>query len=579
MLRLLAIRNLAIIDELNVEFAPGLNVLTGETGAGKSILIGALSLVLGGRGAPEMVRSGASRAVVDAAFDVTSSRELAVLAAEMGVDLSDGELLLSRELHDSGKTSARINGRPATIGQLRDLGDWLVDLHGQHEHQSLLSVKRHGDVLDAWGGGDVERVRADVATAWKRLQELQTRLKRAEADTGERLRQADLYRFQINDIASAEVRPGEEQELDEELNRLQNAERLQEGVRTALLRLTGDGDGSSTASSALDALAGAARDLSGAAAIDQTLQQTAEAVRSAQYEVEESARSLTDYLSALDADDGRLDAVQERLARLSDLKRRYGGTLEEVLAYQQKAVAELAELENADADAEECRAELEAVRSQFEHQCSELTALRAAAARSFQKLVGGELRELAMERAEFRVDVGASDPGENGADSVEFLISANPGEPPRPLARIASGGELSRVMLAIKSAAAAQTPLPTMVFDEIDVGIGGRTAEAIGARMHRLSRTAQVICITHLPQIAIFADWQFAIAKSETGGRTVVLLARLDQDERVEELVRMVAGSQITEAARQHVRELLAQRRSDDDAGRSGSSSRLLSSP
>jgi len=555
MLRSLTIRDLAIIDELDVQFGPGLNVLTGETGAGKSIIAGALTLVLGGRAGADAVRSGCARATVDALFDVGASPEAMALVEGLGYDAPDGELLLTREIQDTGKSVARIGGRPATIGNLREVGDRLMDLHGQHEHQSLLSVRHHLDVLDAWGGTELAGTRDSVAELWGRMRDAERRLAGIATDERERLRLADLYRYQIRDIADAKLEPGEDGALSDELLRLRNTERLRQAVHTALQSLHGSD------ASALGLLASAGRDLDGASAVDPALQASAETVNAARFEIEEAARGLTRYLDELDADPHRLDAVQDRLDRISDLKRKYGPTIEEVLEFGRQAAQSLAAMESSDADAVALQAELDSCRVRFDAQCSALTDLRRAAAQRFAQLVGHELGELAMQRAGFQVSIEPAEPGPSGRDAVEFLLCTNPGEAFRPLARIASGGEISRVMLAIKSAAAATTPLPTMVFDEIDVGIGGRTADVVGHKLRHLARSAQVICITHLPQIAMVADSQYAITKSEASGRTVVRMSRLEPEDRVEELSRMIAGTEITDAAREHVRELLARDR------------------
>ncbi len=551
MLRTLAIRNLAIIDELDLEFGPGLNVLTGETGAGKSIIVGALSIVLGGRTTPDIVRSGTSRAVVDAVFDVGGIEPFLTALGELGYDATDGELLLTREVQDNGKSLARIGGRPAAISALREVGEWLVDLHGQHEHQSLLSVKRHGELLDEWGGSAIREASMAVAAAWNRMRDLQARLERHETNARERLRQMDLYRFQVQEIASAALHSGEEEELQTELLRLRNVERLREGIAEAVQWL------SAGPASAVDALACAARELDGTTGLDSTLSPVAQAVHTARYDMEEATRTLTRYLEELDADPDRLDAIQHRLSTIADLKRKYGATVDEVLAYGEQAAAELAELEQYDTNTERLRAEIEKARRTYDQSAAHLSRLRHEVAVRFQDAVEAELADVALEQARFEVSVADCVEGPNGRDAVEFLFAANAGEPVRPLARIASGGEISRVMLAIKSAAASRSPLPTMVFDEIDAGIGGRTAEAIGRKMHLLASHAQVICITHLAQIAAAARQHFAISKVERDSRTVVEVRLLDEDERVEELVRMLAGTQVTDAVREHVRSML----------------------
>jgi len=550
MLRLLAIRNLAIIDALEIEFGPGLNVLTGETGAGKSIIIGALELVLGARGSTDWIRSGASRASADAVFDVAGAEAFLDYLNSAGCDPADGDLVLSRELQDTGRSLARVNGRPATLAQLREFGEWLVDLHGQHEHQSLLTVSRHCDVLDDWGGPEVASAIALVGDLWMRLRDLRQEAARLETDARERLRLMDLYRYQVNEIGAASLEPGEEERLVDEARRLRNVERLSEAV-TASLDLLHNHEGS-----VVEQLAAAAERIGSAAAVDSSLSEVAEAVHALRYEVEEAAWTLSRYLDTLEADPRRLEQVEDRLSRIADLKRKYGSTIEAILEYGKQAAKELERLEHAEELADSLSDELASAEAEFEATCRKLTELRKRTARKFEESVNRELADVALNNSRFSVAIAAREPGPKGADSVEFLFAANAGEPLRPLARIASGGEISRVMLAIKSAAASQSPLPTMVFDEIDAGIGGRTADAIAQKMRNLSRNAQVICITHLAPIAAAADVHYAIEKEEREGRTVVRVRRLDDDERVEELSRMLAGTAITDAVRDHVRAL-----------------------
>jgi DNA repair protein RecN (Recombination protein N) len=552
MLRSLAIRDMAIIRSLEVEFGPGLSVLTGETGAGKSIVIGALGAVLGGRVGADMVRAGASRAVIDALFDLSGAADARAMIETMGFEAPDGELTLTREISDAGRSSARVCGRPATAAQVRQIGETLVDIHGQHEHQSLLDPRKHLGFLDAWAGPGHVALIARAAEAWERLRRAETELRGIETDARERLRQADLYRFQVHEIHGAAPEPGEDERLGDENRRLRNVERLREAVAGVLASLDGPSHGS-----VADLVAAAARGTEGAAALDSTLEPLSGSLSSIRYDLEEATRALQTYLDRLEADPARLDAVQSRLAVLADLKRKYGATIEEVLAFADDAEVRLAAAESGEARADALKAEIEAARTDQGEVFGALTAARVALARRFEEAVTGGLGELAMERATFRVEVGDAPPGPTGADAVEFLLTTNPGEPLRPLARIASGGEISRVMLAIKSATASRAPLPTLVFDEVDVGIGGRTASVVGEKLRGLAQAAQVLCITHLPQIAVFATTQYAITKVDEAGRSVVRISSLSEGDRIEELGRMLAGAEVTDAARAHVRQML----------------------
>ncbi len=555
MLRALSIRNLAIISSLDVEFDRGFNVLTGETGAGKSIIVGALGAVLGGRAGADLVRAGCSRGIADALFDVSDLPEAVAHIEGLGYDVPDGELTLSREVANTGKSSARISGRPATIAQLREIGELLVDIHGQHEHQTLLDPRKHMAFLDAWAGEEHASLQTRVSSAWKTLVGLQAELANVRTDSRERERQADLCRYEIAEIRGAAPAPDEEDCLTEELRRLRNAERLRNGVTGVISAL-----GEESRLSVADSLASASRALEAVTPLDETLAPIARTLDSARYDVEEALRSLSGYLADLDADPGRLDALQERLGVLADLKRKYGATIEEVLAYADAAESRLADLERGEERAEALAAEVVRAQAEYDSAAEALSISRKQAIARFEPAVLSELRLLAMDKAEFKVAHTETQPSAAGRDSVEFLLSANPGEPLRPLARIASGGEISRVMLAVKSATSGRSPVPVLVFDEVDVGIGGRTAAVVGEKLRALAASAQVLCITHLAQIALCAHAQYAIRKQEDAGRTVVGIARLEEAERVEELARMLSGVHVSEAVRDHIRQMLARR-------------------
>ncbi|MCS6775847.1 MAG: DNA repair protein RecN [Chloroherpetonaceae bacterium] len=552
MLRHLSVRNFAIIDRLDLEFAPGFNVLTGETGAGKSILIDALNLILGARAGAEMVRAGTERAVVDAVFDVSCSEALQRRVHEMGFELEEGALLLSREVHAGGRSTCRIGGRPATVAQLREIGEWLVDLHGQHEHQSLLMVHRHLDILDEWGGQEVQALRASVAEAFQQVQRLRREKEELERDARERAHLLDLYAFQVREIQAARLTVGEEEELLAEHRRAANAHRLVTAATAAAQAIDGDTNGG-----ALELLSGALRALEEVAELDPALQVSLDGVRNAVYELTEVSRDLARYADSVELNPERLTEIEERLEVLRTLKRKYGNSIEEILQYEQEAMKK----RDALAHSEERGAQLETQIAQAEEQlrtlCAELSRQRHNAAEAFQQITLSELRDLAMEKAHFAVHFEAGEPTTRGVDRVEFLITTNPGEPLRPLAKVASGGEISRVMLAIKSALARQEPLPTMVFDEVDVGVGGRTASVIADKIAALARSAQVICITHLAQIASRASKHFHIEKRVEGERTNVSVTVLEEEQRVQEIARMIGGYDITPTVLQNAREML----------------------
>lgn len=552
MLRHLSVRNFAIIDRLDLEFAPGFNVLTGETGAGKSILIDALNLILGARAGTDMVRAGAERAVVDAVFDVSRSAALQRRVIDMGFELEEGGLLLSREVQAGGRSACRICGRPATVAQLREIGEWLVDLHGQHEHQSLLMVNRHLDILDEWGGVDVQALRASVAEAFQEVQRLRREKEELERDARERAHLLDLYTFQVNEIQSARLTAGEEEELLAEHRRAANAHRLAAAATTAAQAIDGD-----TGGSALELLSGALRALEEAAELDPALQAPLDSIRNAVYELTEASRDLARYADSVELHPERLAEIEERLEVLRTLKRKYGNSVEEILQYAQETVKKRDALAHSEERGAQLGAQIARAEEQLHALCTQLSQLRRTAAEAFQQITLSELRDLAMEKAHFAVHFETGEPTTRGVDRVEFLITTNPGEPLRPLARVASGGEISRVMLAIKSALARQEPLPTMVFDEVDVGVGGRTASVIADKIVALARSAQVICITHLAQIASRASRHFHIEKRVEGERTSVTVTMLEGEQRVQEIARMIGGYDITPTVLQNAREML----------------------
>jgi DNA repair protein RecN (Recombination protein N) len=553
MLRTLSVRSFAIIERLDLEFGPGFNVLTGETGAGKSILMDALNLLLGSRAGAEMVRAGAAKAMVDAVFDVSDAPDVLRAAEELGFEAEDGQLFLSREVSASGKSTGRIGGRPAAIGQLREIGEYLVDLHGQHEHQALLAVPRHIDMLDSWGGREFQSLRAQIAEAFHQAQRLKRERESLQKDARERARLLDLYQFQVAEIADAALREGEDEELDLEYRRISNAQRLAESAAAAAAVIGGGDEGG-----VVDALSRAVRGLEDAAELDETLSPIVDAVRAVTFELAEAERDLARYQDEIEFDPERQQEIEARLELIRALKRKYGDTIEEVLAYGRETAEQLDALSNSEERGAALDREIAAADKRLHALCERLSSLRCKAAREFEQVTQSELRDLGMAKTRFEVQLAQAEPTPKGTDRVEFLIAVNPGEPLRPLAKVASGGEVSRVTLAIKSAMAHQEALPTMVFDEIDIGIGGRTAGVIAEKMAHLARSTQVICITHLAQIASRGSSHFSIEKEVSGERTTVRVVPLDAEGRVGEVARMIGGANVTDAVLQHAREMLS---------------------
>ena len=548
----LCIRDFAVIDELDVEFGSGLNLLTGETGAGKSIIVDAISIALGERADTETVRSGRDLAIIEAVLEVGNSPEALRILADAGLSPEDGSIIVSREVSRTGKSQCRINGRPVAVSLLKEITDRLVDTHGQHEHQFLLRADRHLEVLDAWCGQEVLSLRDRVADGYSELRRLKGELKQLQNDERDRARNIDLYQFQVQEIANSRLTPGEEEEeLIADRTRLANAEKLH-AAASAAFELLGEGDRCSA-----DTLGEAVMALQGLAEVDTQLQPTIETLQAALYQVQDGARELRAYRDGIEFNPDRLQEINERLDLIRTLKKKYGETIEEVIGYGDELRDKLELLTHSEERTGELQAEIEFLEAKVMADAKQLSALRLKGGSAFVKSVVKELASLGMPSAVLEVSRRAHELDSSGIDSIEFLVSANPGEPPRPLARIASGGEISRIMLAIKSVMAAVDSMPTLIFDEIDVGVGGRTAAVIGDKLNSLAQNSQVLCVTHLPQIACSPGRHFAIEKQSHEGRTVVRVRELSDEERVTELARMLGGAAPSDTAIQHAREML----------------------
>ena len=562
MLHELDIENYAVVAKLRVGFHAGLNLLTGETGSGKSIVVDALSLLFGARADADSVRAGAARARISGVFEASTSKTLRNALEAAGVELEDSELILERQVLASGKSRAYVNGRPATIALLRELAEHLGDIHGQHEQQNLFSAHHQMAMLDAFAR--VEDLLAESATHFREWRACGRELAELRGNEQERLRLLDLYRFQHQEIDAAGLKPEEDTNLEQERNKLRNVARVQESAARAGEALS---EGASSAAAQIKSALRAMEDL---AQFEPEFAPWPAQLEGARATVEDAGFELQRYLDGLEADPNRLDKVEGRLAALEKLKRKYGKTLSEVLAYGEEVAAKVSELDNA----EESAAKVEKRRAEaarlYLQAADKLSKKRKAAAKRLQKGIEGELAALAMDRARFEVaiDGGVEDQHwtADGYDRVRFDFSANPGQPLRPLAQVASGGELSRVALAVKTrllaaagktASKARTPR-TLVFDEIDTGVGGRVAEAIGQRLQSLASGSQVLCVTHLPQIAGFADAHYTVAKAEKNGQTFASLTELSRDDRIEELARMLSGAKVTPAALENAKQLLA---------------------
>ena len=553
MLQELRVENYAVIGNVAVEFAPGLTLLTGETGAGKSILIDALALLLGEKSSSDMIRQGAEKAVVSAVFE-TEGEAMKVLDAA-GVDSTGGEIILRREIAAGGKNRVFVNNQPVTVAVLKLLAPYLAAVHAQMESLLAFDVAAQLELLDAFAGVETDPT-TQAYEIWRALRE---RIAALEHDEHDRVRMVDLWSFQKKEIQEAKLTPGEDEHLEAEKRVLANAEKI---YATAMGAYDALYEGNSAAASSLRT---AARHLEELARYDTRFQDALASVESARLTIEDVGITLRDYGERVEASPKRLEQVEDRLAQLERLKRKYGATLADVIGYGEEIGRKLDEVENRDEVLKKLREELAAAASEYLERARALSRHRYQAARKLERLVESELEELAM-KPHFKVEISSSDEAENwsaaGFDRVTYLISTNQGEPLRPAEQIASGGELSRVMLALKVSAesgAGRTKRRqrTLVFDEIDTGIGGRAAEAVGKRLRALSRVHQVVCITHLPQIAAFADHHYVIEKREAGGRSRTSARRLDDKERQEELARMLSGSRLTETSRKHAETLL----------------------
>ena len=548
MLTDLTIKNFAIIEALHVPFQPGLNVLTGETGAGKSIIIDAVSLILGGRASADLIRTGEDDAVVEALFDVSSSPSISAVLAEGGIDCY-GEVLVKRMVSRSGRNRVFINGALSTLAALGNLAGQLINIYGQHESQTLLRPENHLKLLD--GFAELHPHRTRFAAIYEEFRRTAAEL--AELDEGEREaeRRLDLLNFQSGEIADAALRPGEDDDLLRERQVLSHAEKLMLHAQRAYEALYGGDE------SLLGQLQQVSSDVDEITAIDTALGGIGSVLKDASFQLEDVALGLRKYAAGIEADPERLRGTEDRLDLIGRLKKKYGATIEDILDYRQRVDQEREQLLNREASRDEKVRILEQLRLKMATQGEELTRLRQAAAVRLQEAMETELRQLAMQNALFRVSLTPlTEPKATGLERAEFLFSPNPGEEPRPLAKIASGGELSRLMLAFKQIH-PESDVPTLVFDEVDTGIGGATSALVGEKLKRVAAAQQVLCITHLPQVAAFADHHYRVEKRVEAGRTVTSIVLLRGEERVSEMARMLGGLKITDTTLEHAREMI----------------------
>jgi DNA repair protein RecN (Recombination protein N) len=547
----LVVENYAVVERLRIRFHAGLNLLTGETGSGKSLVVDALGLLLGGRASAETIRTGESRARVAGIFDVRDHAPIRRLLEPAGLEIEEGELLIEREILGGGKSRAFVGSRPVSVALLKDLAPHLADIHGQHEQQLLFTPDAQRDMLDAFAGHRELLDRA--AVTYHEWRAAAAELEELEHSEQEKLRLLDLWSFQRQEIDGAALKPDEEESLENERRVLQNVQRLQETAGTAYAAVYDSPE------SALSLTRAAAKRLEELCRIDSSLEGLREHLKSADLSLQEVSYALRDYLSRLEANPGRLEEVETRLAAIDRLKRKYGRSIAEILSFLEDVGRQIASVEHAGERMEELRQERKRLAADFDKLAAELTGRRGSAARKLEKRVEAELAQLGMERTVFRIAITPAPWSAEGADRIDFLVSPNLGEEPRPLEKVASGGEISRLALALKTCLTAPRTavVRTLVFDEVDAGVGGSAAEGIGRRLKKLAAANQVLCVTHLPQIAAFADHHYRVEKQESKGRTAAVVEELDSSARTREIGRMLSGQKLTPEALKNAEQLI----------------------
>ena len=547
----LAVENYAVIEKVRVRFHRGLNLLSGETGSGKSIVVDALGLLLGARTSAEMVRTGADRARISGIFEIAATPQLLKLLEDAGIEPEENQLLVEREILAGGKSRAFVGNRPATAALLKELAPHLADIHGQHDQQQLFSPAVQRDLLDAFASAPVP----EIASLYDRWRAANAELEELDRSAQEKLRLADLWSFQAREIEAVAPRSGEDVELENDRRILRNVVRLEQTAGAAYSALY---DAPESVTARLHIVV---RRLEELTRIDETVKDVLAALQPAAIAVDDASHALRRYLGKLEADPARLDEIESRLAALEKLKRKYGATVEEVLAFLDDVRKQLAAVENSSERSGALRKEVEKLSTAYQTAAAKLTAIRKNAARQLSKRVEAELTSLAMEKTRVQIRVEPAPWSEHGADAIEILLAANVGEEPKPLEKVASGGELSRIALSLKTCTAGRatsTTIPrTLVFDEVDAGVGGSAAEAVGRRLKKLAGSSQVLCVTHLPQIAGFADHHYFVEKHAAKGRTLASIAELDGIERTREIGRMLSGEQVTPEALRHAETLL----------------------
>ena len=551
MLQELSIKDFAIIDEIQISFQPKMTVLTGETGAGKSIIIDALGLLAGGRGSTEFIRKGEKKAVIQGLFTLPREANTYNILEEYGIDSEDGQIILQRDLYRGGRNICRINGMMVNLATLRKVGETLIDIHGQNEHQELMKPENHIDLLDEYDKKTSE-LRNQYQVVYQNYRKRKLSMEKKEADEKAWAQRLDMLNFQVKEIGEAGLKINEEDELVEEKNKLDNFQAIHDALELSYQILSGE------KIDVVGNLGNAMNELSDVSDLSENLQEINTKISDAFYSLEDAARDISDELDSMEWNGERLNEIEERLELIHQLKRKYGDTIEDILHYHIRIVKELREMENAEQNSEKQERQLSEALEKVKELAIKLSKQRKKSAKKLEKMIHEQLSALYMDKAVFEVKfLNNSKLYSKGIDKVEFYIQTNPGEEMGPLAKIASGGELSRIMLALKTIFSQKMGVTSIIFDEVDTGVSGRVAQAIAEKISQISNNSQVLCITHLPQVAAIADNHYYISKSVNDGRTETSLKELDEKQKIREIARMLSGSEITELTLKHAEELI----------------------
>ncbi len=553
MLAELAIKNIAIIESVTVSFQKGFTVLTGETGAGKSIIIDSIHLLVGGRGSSDFVRHGADKAEIEGLFLIEDDHPAIAKCSEFGIEIEEGMLLLKRDIYPSGKSVCRVNGKLVTITILREIGRTLVDIHGQHDNQEMLDEKSHLRLLDEFGGKEIYPALNEYQSIYREYVKIKKDLASLNENEQMMAQRLDLLKFQLNEITNAQLKIGEDEQLLTEKKKLTNFEKLFSSLNTTYEALQGEQKG-------LDWVGLALSNLDEAQTIDEELKEIYSIVSNSYYQLEDIVHTLREKLDELEYDPNRLNEIENRLNIIHQMKRKYGDSIEAILEYCAKIDDEIEMITNRESHIETLNKKLVSIEKDLLVEANHLTSLRKNAAEKLTEAIHKQLKDLYMDKTVFEVKFFEQDNIEfqpDGIDKIEFYMSTNPGEPLKPLAKIASGGELSRIMLALKTIFSQHQGVTSIIFDEVDTGVSGRVAQAIGEKIYRISVNSQVLSITHLPQVAALCDHHFFIRKEIKEHRTITSIQQLSECERIEEIARMISGSHITTATEEHAKELL----------------------